>query len=49
MESFQYLEFDLKLQEYLTAKEIREKNSKIAEIDQTASDCFDLLLDHILI
>jgi hypothetical protein len=38
--SLQYLEFDLKLQENLTANEIREKIQRIAEIDHTASDCF---------
>jgi hypothetical protein len=41
MKSLKYLEFDLKLQENLTANKIREKIQKIAEIDHTASDCYD--------
>jgi hypothetical protein len=39
-QSLQYLEFDLKLHENLTANEIREEIQKIAEKDHTDSDCF---------
>ena len=38
--TLEYLEFDLKLHENLTANKIREEIQKIAEIDHTASDCF---------
>ena len=39
-QSLQYLEFDLKLHENLTANEIRDKIQKIADIDHMDSDCF---------
>jgi caspase 7 len=39
-QSLQYLEFDLKLHENLTAKEIRDEIQKIADRDHSNSDCF---------